>query len=314
MYYICGQYIVYNTSRFAMTELTDSAIMIQALEDAGRIEHIDVDAEQLEVIAKKITLFDLPPIKRFFLSGFKGTGRPADRNCTVKIHRLYYQAQETQLDTITEHTIREMNIQTFRKAAFNKKLFKTIEVNWLDTSSDKEVALLMDSIKHKQAFFHQNKCITPDELATTLNFTDKNIARAAKKLMGANEIIGIKRNERYVYPAFQFNRKGIVFPALKNTIPVVKEYGIDNLDYCIWLSEYCSEVLHSPVNNHTYLNMSFEKMMDTATAANAQNKVYQGKPIDAIVEGDTDTFSQLFSLWLSPETYDVHNTAGGMGG
>jgi hypothetical protein len=299
-----------------MNELTDSAIMIQALEDAGRVSHIDVDAEHLEFVAKEITFFDekksldLPRINRFSITGSKGSGKTAFIDASVKMYRLYYQAQ-TNFDAFTEHTIKEMNTQTLNHAKFNEKLVKLIEGSLYKVAPDeKEVALLIHSIKRKETFFQQNICLTTDQLATALDITDKNTARAAKKLVDANEVIGIKRNEKYVYPAFQFNRKAMTYPALKHTIPIVKERNIDNLDYCMWLSEYCSEVLHSPVNDHTYLDTSFEQMMVTAKEATAQNKVFQGKPIEAIVNGDTDTFTQLFNLWLSPETYDVHHTAG----
>ena len=65
-------------------------------------------------------------------------------------------------------------------AKFNEKLVKLIEGSLYKVAPDeKEVALLIHSIKRKETFFQQNICLTTDQLATALDITDKNTARAA---------------------------------------------------------------------------------------------------------------------------------------
>lgn len=109
-----------------------------------------------------------------------------------------------------------------------------------------------------------------------------------------------------VFPAYQFTNRGHVYPEILNAIPTLIEHEISYEDFCFWLTEETSIVLYVPDDDCSYVGVSFEDMMESATKASNDNIVYDGKPIDTLIKGDINIFNALFDNWISPDTYDVY--------
>lgn len=135
-----------------------------------------------------------------------------------------------------------------------------------------------------------------------MGIRSKNVTRATKKLVAEHKFIYIEQRGNLVFLAFQFGKHGQIYPELLKAVPLLIEYEISHEDFCFWLTDETSEVLHVKKDgSYEVSGESFEDMMKRAAKASNENIVYQSKPIDTSIKGDVNIFNDLFSIWTGSE-------------
>lgn len=156
-------------------------------------------------------------------------------------------------------------------------------------------------------FFEKHKMLSLEQVLKLSAHRDSNNQSSIPKLVDTSQIIEIKQGAKNVFPAFQFNELGEVYMQIIMALPFVIKNEIPILDFCYWLTDKCTVLLSTPINTENYVGWTFEKVIEHGNELQKQSVTFDGRPIEALQKGDSNTFKQLLSEWLSPYDYDVYN-------
>lgn len=266
--------------------------MIKALEQNGLVSHVDVDSEYLQSMSN----FTIDTSQIHKVKGGYALNKPPKG---LRNHRIYFMTENGNEATVN-NVVLEANRSTMALANLNDKLKGVLtDAAEILSLSENTVVLMLRYLKRRAAFFKENTMLSQLQLAEVTEIKNKNISRATKKLVDEHQVIYLEKEGNLVFPAFQFTERGQVYPELLNAIPTLTDHEISYEDLCFWLTEKTSTTLHVPNDDCSYVGISFEDMMESATKASNDNIVYNGKPIDTLIKGDINIFNALFDCVIT---------------
>jgi hypothetical protein len=164
------------------------------------------------------------------------------------------------------------------------------------------VLLLHRFVKKRDDMLQNHQFVNASTFGKLLGINDLNIPRKIKQLRDKNEMLHVETANTVIYPLFQLNREGKVYPALKAAIPRFLSAGRSHFDICFWLLSEQSIIISSPaIDAQALSQMSFDEMQAFGKANEAQTIDYTGSAIDTLVNGDNATFSMMVDEWINPD-------------
>lgn len=208
-----------------------------------------------------------------------------------------------------EHIIEQWNNQELARMEFTSH-----PTEWLHhftpflSRSETEIALMLRFVKQRNAFFAQNTMLSADEVLEVLGLAKKNARRTVRDLSGKHQLILFKFENKLLAPAFQFNSKGRVYPALLSALPVVHQHNIDALELAMWLTSDFPALIASAEPQYSLDETSFEDMLKQAEIANQNSVFINTKPIDCLANSEEKLFNLLLNRWLDSDQFSLSST------
>lgn len=171
--------------------------------------------------------------------------------------------------------------------------------------SEEQVVMLSRFVKQRQTFFNNYAMYDQKEVLRTLNYPLSNVGRTITTLIADNNVIWLEFAGKKHFPAFQFNHRAQVYPALLAVIPKMLQAGKDMWDICFWLTTPMSVLLQAkrPVSKDL-VGISLEELKEVAAKASGEAQYYHEAPLQALMAGDEDAFAQLAKRWLNADEVD----------
>jgi|GEM_PF-5370436 len=241
---------------------------------------------------------------------------------SAKHYRLY-------LNVNLPHSYQHITAQWNQKEMAKMEMV-THPTDWLHrftpllSRSETEVALMLRFVKQRTMFFEQHTMLSADDVLEVLGLAKKNARRTVRELATKHQLILFKYENKLQAPAFQFNAKGQVYPALLAALPQVHEMGIDSLELALWLvndfpallvkeqpaieqpGENTGNLPPEPfsVESQTFESLSFgslsfESMLQRANTAIQNSQFYQTKPIELLAQQKDSVFELMLQRWLN---------------
>lgn len=308
-----------------MTTLTSEMIAISALEEAGKVEHIDLDRAQIMALMQSpyeevVIDYDLyqslnPGFTRpkiGYVVGRKGSGKTLLRaaptpDVKVNLFRLYSAKDNSEL---TKSIVNTVNISILHEFSAVQNTVETLlDLAPFASRSETEMVLLHRFAKWRSDFFGRYTMLSREQALEWLGMTQINARRTINNLTANHKLIVLKHKNKTLVPEFQFNRKGEVYAALVQQLPRVSERGIDLMDLCRWLTTNTDRVISAPTQHGSLKGVSLEEAIQQAQQVDDNTQIFSGKPIDTLASSNNAVFNALVKQWLEPDSYDISQEA-----
>ena len=155
--------------------------------------------------------------------------------------------------------------------------------------------------KQECAFFARNKMLSHLEVHKLMGLADSNVNRAIIRQIENNCLIAL--GSCNAIPAFQFKSNGSLYPDLVYALDAVKKRGILVWDFCYWLTGELTEILRVPPVTNSLKGASISSVFKMIQIRDVGTVAFSGKPIDALLNDDQDTFRKLFNKWLNNDSF-----------
>jgi len=234
---------------------------------------------------------------------------------SAKHYRLY-------LNVNLPHSYQHITAQWNQKEMAKMEMV-THPTDWLHrftpllSRSETEVALMLRFVKQRTMFFEQHTMLSADDVLEVLGLAKKNARRTVRELATKHQLILFKYENKLQAPAFQFNAKGQVYPALLAALPQVHKMGIDSLELALWLVNDFPALLvteqpaiEQPGENTGNLPpepFSFESMLQRANSAIQNSHYCQTKPIELLAQQKGSVFELMLQRWLDTNEFSLRH-------
>lgn len=329
--------------------------VLQALEKAGMVRSLDVDKTEFKrlISANEQLLAGIAPepnpipenqvmeqvkeyrvdseiepdLKTALKTNIEPQSEPksdpdAAYHSSAKHYRLYFNVN-------LPHSYQHITVQWNQKEMAKMEMVSH-PTDWLHrftpllSRSETEVALMLRFVKQRTMFFEQHAMLSADDVLEVLGLAKKNARRTVRELVTKHQLILFKYENKLQAPAFQFNGKGQVYPALLAALPQVHEMGIDSLELALWLVNDFPALLvvEQPVAEQPSANsgnlppepfsvesqtfealsfesISFESALQRANTAIQNSHFYQTKPIELLAQQKDSVFELMLQRWLN---------------
>lgn len=136
------------------------------------------------------------------------------------------------------------------------------------------------------------------EGAEELQLSREELADAVK----LNQIITVMIDSQLVFPMFQFDATGHVYPMLQEHLPRLLNSDRNCWDICFWLFTEQSVTLKRAVPNAARLrDISVEEMLELGKKSAELTERYEGRPIDAVTGEKSVVFAACVEHLLNPD-------------
>ncbi|WP_064602814.1 hypothetical protein [Photobacterium sp. J15] len=117
-----------------------------------------------------------------------------------------------------------------------------------------------------------------------------------------NQIITVMIDGRLMLPMFQFDESGQVYSILQEHLPRLLGSDRGGWDICFWLFAEQSVTLKRAVPNAARLrDISVEEMLELGKKSAELTERYIGRPIDAVIDEQSDVFAACVEHLLNPD-------------
>lgn len=306
--------------------------VLQALEKAGMVRSLDVDKTEFKRLISTNELF---------LAGIAPDPQAIPENQVMEQVKEYRVDSEIEPDATyhssAKHYRLYLNVNLPHSyqnitAQWNQKEMAKMEMvshptDWLHrftpllSRSETEVALMLRFVKQRTMFFEQHTMLSADDVLEVLGLAKKNARRTVRELATKHQLILFKYENKLQAPAFQFNAKGQVYPALLAALPQVHKMGIDSLELALWLVNDFPTLLASEQPGANTGNLppdsfsiepfsvepqTFESMLKRANTAIQNSQFYQTKPIELLAQQKDSIFELMLQRWLDTNEVSLH--------
>jgi hypothetical protein len=172
--------------------------------------------------------------------------------------------------------------------------------------NETDLILLHRFVKRRDALLKSQPFVDASSFAKLLGLNDQNVARKMKQLRDKQQVLAVEMTGSVMYPQFQLDKEGAIYPALVAELPRILDAGRSNWEICFWLHDEQTLTISSPaIDTKALVDISLEEILALGKAREAATIYHTGTPMNTLVTNNTATFVHFVDDWIAPDERTV---------
>ena len=168
--------------------------------------------------------------------------------------------------------------------------------------NETDLILLHRFVKRRDALLKSHPFVDASSFAQLLGINDQNVARKMKQLRDKQQVLAVEMTGSVMYPQFQLDKEGTVYPVLVAELPRILNAGRSHWEICFWLHDKQTIIISRPaIDTKALINISLEEVIALGQARETNCNYHTGTPINALIKGDIVNFTHLVDDWIAPD-------------